>query len=219
VVFGCSTGLGLAMKEKITKDFKVLYSSTSFSGTLAQPGLYPSIFMPGPTYGEQVAILLKYIKRKTPEAKVAFFFSDSAFGKDPIRYARSFARKLKINIVDEIMVPFKQANFTKEVAQLKETNPDYVIFQGFVHKPVPTVIKMCKEAGLSCKFMGTFWTATKKILDELGPYAADYLVVNPYAFWGDTDSPMMKKIRLTPKRTIRKSPIVPTTTLKDLLPA
>jgi branched-chain amino acid transport system substrate-binding protein len=194
VVFGCSTGLGLALKEKITHEYKVLYSSTSFSGTLAQPGLYPSIFMAGPTYGEQVAILLKYIKRKTPNARIVFFCSDSAFGKDPIKYARSFARKLKIKIEAEIVVPFKQTNFTNEIALLKEKNPDYVIFQGFVLKPLPTVIKQCKAAGITSKFMGTFWTATKKVLDELGPAAEGYLVVNPYAYWGDVDVPMIKKI-------------------------
>jgi branched-chain amino acid transport system substrate-binding protein len=194
VVFGCSTGLGLALKEKITHDYKVLYSSTSFSGTLAQPGLYPSIFMAGPTYGEQVSILLKYIKRKKPNARIVFFCSDSAFGKDPIKYARSFARKLKIEIAGEIVVPFKQKDFTKEVALIKEKNPDFVIFQGFVLAPLPTVIKQCKAAGVTSKFMGTFWTATKKVLDELGPDAEGYLVVNPYAYWGDVDVPMIKKI-------------------------
>jgi branched-chain amino acid transport system substrate-binding protein len=194
VAFGCSTGLGLALKEKITDDYKVLYSSTSFSGTLAQAHLYPSIFMAGPTYGEQIAILIKYIKRKTPNAKIAFFYSDSAFGRDPIKYGRLYAGKLKLEVVDDIVVSFKQTDFSKEVARIKAKKPDYVIFQGFVLKPLPQVIKQCRAAGIESTFMGTFWTATKKVLEELGPDAKGYLAVNPYEYWGAEDVPMIKKI-------------------------
>ncbi len=194
-VFGCSTGLGLKLAEDINGKYKILYSSTSFSAELADPARYPSIFLPGPTYGEQVALLLTYIAKQQPNAKVAFFYSDTAFGKDPIKYGRIMARRLRLKIVDEELVPIKIQDVSAQVKRLKEKNPDYVIFQGFVHSPVPNVIKQCRELGMTCKFMGTFWTATKKMIEVLGPHAEGYLVVNPYTYWGMQDVPMISKIR------------------------
>jgi branched-chain amino acid transport system substrate-binding protein len=194
VVFGCSTGLGLRLADAIDDKYKVLYSSTSFSAKLADSARHPSIFLPGPTYGEQVALLMTYIAKEHPRAKVAFFYSDTAFGRDPIKFGRIMARRLRLKVVDEEMVPLKIQDVRAQVKRLKEKNPDYVIFQGFVHSPVPTVIKQCRELGMTCKFMGTFWTATKKMIEVLGPHAEGYLVVNPYSYWGMQDVPMIGKI-------------------------
>ena len=87
VMFGNSTGLGLKLAADMGNKFKVLYSSSSFSADLAYPSRYPSIFLPGPTYGEQIGMLLGYIAKKNPDARVAFFYSDTPFGHDPIAYA------------------------------------------------------------------------------------------------------------------------------------
>jgi branched-chain amino acid transport system substrate-binding protein len=53
--------------------------------------------------------------------------------------------------------------------------------------------------------MGTFWGATKPLLDNLGPLAEGYLVVNPYMYWWNEDVPMIKKIR---EYTAKKYPDV-----------
>ena len=48
---------------------------------------------------------------------------------------------------------------------------------------------------MKTKFMGTFWGATKMIVDNLGPLAEGYMAVNPYMYWWNDDVPMIKKIK------------------------
>ena len=169
IMYGESTGLGKAMSPEIKDRYKILYSSTSFSGELADPAANPYIFVPGPTYGDMFGILLKYIAKEKPGAKVAFFYSDTEFGKDPIPFGREMCKQLKLDLVAEAVAQVGAVDVTSQVLDLKRKNPDFVIFQGFVVDPVQTVIKQCRDFGMKCKFMGTFWGASKMIIDNLGP--------------------------------------------------
>lgn len=201
VMYGESTGLGKAMAPEIKDRYKILYSSTSFSGELADAATNPYIFVPGPTYADMFGILLKYIARETPGAKVAFFYSDTEFGKDPIPFGRQMCKDLKLNLVAEEVAQVGALDVTSQVLDLKRKNPDYVIFQGFVVDPVQTVIKQCRDFGMKTRFMGTFWGASKMIIENLGPLAEGYMAVNPYMYWWDEDVPMIKKIREYSKKT------------------
>jgi branched-chain amino acid transport system substrate-binding protein len=208
VMYGESTGLGKAMSPEIKDRYKILYSSTSFSGELADAAANPYIFVPGPTYADMFGILLKYIAKEKPGAKVAFFYSDTEFGKDPIEFGRKMCKDLKLELVAEEVAQVGAVDVTSQVLDLKRKNPDFVIFQGFVVDPVGTVIKQCRDFGMKCQFMGTFWGASKMIVDNLGPLAEGYLAVNPYMYWWNEDVPMIKKIRAYtekhyPKGTVR----------------
>lgn len=205
VMFGESTAMSKALAPEINSRYKVLYGSTSFSGELAQAGINPYIYVAGPTYGDQFQILLRYIAREKPGAKVAFFYSDSEFGKDPIKYGRIMIDRLKLNLVTEEVVSLGAKDISASIANLKRTDPDYVIFEGFLFDPVPQVIQKCRELGMKCIFMGTFWGATKLILDKLGPLAEGYTVVNPYMYWWNDEVPMIQKIR---EYTAKKYPDV-----------
>lgn len=195
IMYGESTGLGKAMAPEIKDRYKIMYSSTSFSSELADPAKNPYVFVPGPTYSDMFGILLKYIAKEKPGAKVAFFYSDTEFGKDPIPFARDMCKKLKLDLVAEEVAAVGAVDVTSQVLDLKRKKPDYVIFQGFVVSPVGTVIKQCRDFGMKCKFMGTFWGTTKMLLDKLGPLAEGYLGVNPYSYWWRDDVPMIKKIK------------------------
>jgi len=195
IMYGESTGLGKAMAPEIKDRFKILYSSTSFSSELADAANNPYIFVPGPTYSDMFGVLLNYIAKEKPAAKVAFFYSDTEFGKDPIPYARELCKKLKLDLVAEEVAPVGAVDVTSQVLDLKRKNPDFVIFQGYVMDPVATVIKQCRDFGMKCQFMGTFWGASKMLIDNLGPLAEGYLAVNPYMYWWNEDVPMIKKIR------------------------
>lgn len=195
IMYGESTGLGKAMAPEIKDRFKILYSSTSFSSELADAANNPYMFVPGPTYSDMFGVLLNYIAKQKPGAKVAFFYSDTEFGKDPIPYGRDLCKKLKLDLVAEEVAPVGAVDVTSQVLDLKRKNPDFVIFQGYVMAPVATVIKQCRDFGMKCQFMGTFWGASKMLIDNLGPLAEGYLAVNPYMYWWNEEVPMIKKIR------------------------
>ncbi len=137
VMFGESTALSKAMAQDINQKYKVLYGSTSFSGELAQSGFNPYTFVAGPTYGDMFAILLKYIAKEHPGSKIAFFYSDSEFGRDPIKYGSIMAEKLRLKLVAEEVVPLGAKDVTAQIDDLESKKPDFVIFQGFLFDPVP----------------------------------------------------------------------------------
>ncbi|HQR29945.1 MAG TPA: ABC transporter substrate-binding protein [Anaeromyxobacteraceae bacterium] len=197
IMYGESTGLGKAIAPELNSRYKVLYASASFSSELADPKTHPYSFISGPTYTDMFGVLLEYIARNKGAAKprVVFFYSDTEFGKDPIAGAKKRAGELGIDVVGEIVTKAGAVDVTSEVLQLKKLNPDYVIFQGFVLAPIPEVIRATKDFGLKTKFMGTFWSMDKTIIDKLGQDADGYMGVMPYAYYYEESAPGVAAMR------------------------
>ena len=196
IMYGESTGLGKAIAPELNSRYKVLYASASFSSELADPKTHPYSFISGPTYSDMFGILLEYIARNKGAAKpkVAFFYSDTEFGKDPIPYAKKRAAELGIDVVAEIVTKAGAVDVTSEVLQLKKQNPDYVIFQGYILSPTIEVIRATKDFGLKTRFMGTFWSMDKGIIEKLGQDADGYMGVMPYAYFYE-DAPGIAAMR------------------------
>ncbi len=195
--YGESTGMGKAIAPDLGKTYKVLYGSTSFSSELADPKTYPYTFVSGPTYSDMFGVLLEYIA-KNPKGgakpTVAFFYSDTEFGKDPIEYGRQKAKELGIEVVAEIVAKVGAVDVTSEVLELTKKKPQYVIFQGFVLAPIPEVIRGARDYNLDTTFMGTFWSMGEMVLEKLGEDAAGYMGVNAYAYSDDESAPMIREI-------------------------
>ena len=81
-MFGNSTELSKMLAQDIMNRYKILYTGATYSSEFAYAAENPSMFVPGPTYGDQMGILLKYIAKQKPRPRVAFFYSDSEFGRD-----------------------------------------------------------------------------------------------------------------------------------------
>jgi branched-chain amino acid transport system substrate-binding protein len=196
VMYGESTGQGKAIAPELNSRYKVLYGSTSFSSELADPKNHPYSFVSGPTYADQFGILLDYIVKhpRKGKPKVAFFYSDTEFGKDPIAWAKERARALGVEVVAEIVTKVGAVDVTTEVLTLKQAQPDYVIFQGYVLAPIPEVIRSARDHGLETTFMSTFWSMDRAIIEKLGADAEGYMGVNPYAYYWD-DAPGIVAMR------------------------
>ncbi len=195
-MYGESTGQGKAIAPELNSRYKVMYGSTSFSSELADPKAHPYSFVSGPTYSDMFGVLLEYIARnaKAVKPKVAFFYSDTEFGKDPIPWAKKRAAELGVEVAAEVVAKVGAVDVTTEVLALKKAAPDYVIFQGFVLSPIPEVIRAARDHGLQTTFMSTFWSMDKAIIDKLGPDAEGYMGVNPYAYYWD-DAPTIRAMR------------------------
>jgi len=197
IMYGDSTGLGKAIAPELNSRYKVLYGSTSFSSELADPKIHPYSFVSGPTYSDQFGILLEYIAKNHKgkgKPKVAFFYSDTEFGKDPIPYARKRAKELGIDVVSEIVTKVGAVDVTTEALALKKTQPDFCIFQGYVLAPIPQVIRTVRDYGMKTTFMGTFWSMDTSIIDKLGADAEGYMGVSPYAYYNE-DAPGIQAMR------------------------
>jgi branched-chain amino acid transport system substrate-binding protein len=196
IMYGESTGQGKAIAPELNSKYKIMYGSTSFSSELADPRTHPYSFVSGPTYSDQFGILLQYIAgtAKGKKPKVAFFYSDTEFGKDPIAFGKARAAELGIEVVAEVVAKVGAVDVTTEVLNLKKVQPDFVIFQGFVMAPVPEVIRTAREHGLKTTFMSTFWSMDKGIIEKLGEDAEGYMGVNPYGYYYE-DTPGMAAMR------------------------
>jgi branched-chain amino acid transport system substrate-binding protein len=86
-------------------------------------------------------------------------------------------------------------DISTQVLDMKSKKVDYCIFQGYVSNPIAAVIKQSKDYGLNAKFMGTFWSTEKQLLNELGPLANEYIGVSAYSFYTQVEIPMIKKIQ------------------------
>ena len=199
MMYGESTGQGKALAPEINDRYRVLYGSTSFSEELADRKVNPYMFVSGPTYSQQFGVLLQYIaenpKKKGVAPKVAFFYSDTEFGQDPIPFARQRAKELGIEVVAEAVTKVGAVDVTSQLLDLRRTKPDFCIFQGYVVSPIAEVIRGAKDFGLDITFMGTFWAMSKMLLDNLGPDAEGYMGVMPYAYWYMDEVPMIQEIQ------------------------
>jgi branched-chain amino acid transport system substrate-binding protein len=140
-------------------------------------------------------VLLKYIVKEKPGANIAFFYSDTEFGREPIPAGREMCKKMGLNLVAEEVSQVGGVDISTQVLDMKAKKVDYCIFQGYVSNPIAAVIKQSKDYGLNAKFMGTFWSTELQLLKELGPLADEYVGVSAYSFYYQEDLPMIKKIR------------------------
>ncbi|MFH1117815.1 MAG: ABC transporter substrate-binding protein [Pseudomonadota bacterium] len=192
--FGSGTPAAIALKPVIQDRYRVLFTSSSLSAKLAFGGTLP-MFVPGPTYGDQVGIALKYIAQQQPGAKIAFFYSEGPLGEDPIPYGRLMIRKLRLELAGEAVGDIKGGDHTAQVQELKRMNPDFVIIHGWVGPSNAPLIKQCHDMGLKSKIIVTSWGAMRSVVAALGPDGPPFLGVSGYAYWWMEDVPMIKTIR------------------------
>lgn len=183
IFYGDSTGLGKAIAPMIKEKYKCFYGSTSFSSELADRANNPYVFVSGPTYSDMVGILLKYIAKKKPGARVAFFYSNTEFGKDPIPFGKKMVKKLGLKLVADMIAKAGAVDVTSQVIRLKQKKADYLIIHGFVLSPVPALLKGCRDMGVKVVPMATFWGMGKMVLDKLGPLAKGFTGVMPYTYY------------------------------------
>jgi branched-chain amino acid transport system substrate-binding protein len=190
-----STGMTKALAPEIKSRYKVLYSAYTFAEIAANSEENPYMFIPGPTYADMFGVLLKYIAKEKPGANIAFFYSDTEFGREPIPAGREMCKKMGLKLVAEEISKVGGVDISTQILDMKRKKVDYCIFQGFVVTPIQTVIKQAKDYGLNCKFMGTFWSTEKHLLDQLKDMADEYMGVTAYSYYYQDEFPMVKKIR------------------------
>lgn len=195
--YGDSTGFSKTINAELNRTGDILMTGASFATELNDPAKYPAQFMLGPDYTEMFGILLRYIAKEQPGAKVAFVYSDTEFGRDPIASSRAVAEKLGLKVATEIMTAPGSVDVSTEVIKLRRADPDYTIFHGYVLAPIPEFVGQGKRMGLKTRYMGTFWTMDNSTVMQMGEDAEGFMGVMPYRYYYDTEgnSPMLKKIR------------------------
>ena len=195
--YGDSTAFSKTINPELDRAGSMIMSGASFATELNDPTKYPYQFIAGPDYTQQFGILLRYIAKEKPGAKVAFVYSDTEFGRDPIESSRGVAKELGLNVVIEIMTPPGAVDVSTEMAKMRRARPDFAIFHGYILGPIPEFIGQARQLGLDTKFMGTFWTMDNSTVMQMGDVAEGFMGVMPYSYYYDDSAPapMLEKIR------------------------
>ena len=194
--YGDSTGFAKTINPELMRTGEILMAGASFATELNDPKKYPQQFLVGPDYTEMFTILLRHIAKEKPGAKVAFVYSDSEFGRDPIDESEAAAKKLGLSVPVKIMTPAGSVDVSTEVIKLRRAAPDYTIFHGYILAPIPEFIQQGKQQGMTSKWMGTFWTMDSSTVMKMGEGADGFMGVMPFRYYYDTEkAPMLEKIR------------------------
>lgn len=188
-----STGAMKLMAPELKGANARIMGSTSFASELADPATHPYQYVSGPSYQSQFDILLENIKAEGGTT-VAFIYSNTEFGRDPIAHGRATAERLGIKVVLEEVTKPQGADIPTHVTKLAQSGAEYCILQGYVTGVWPQLIGGARQFGLPTKFRGTFWGMEKIIADRItkqaGPFLAGYEGVMPYRyFWDQAEAP------------------------------
>ncbi|WP_050928309.1 ABC transporter substrate-binding protein [Aestuariivita boseongensis] len=209
--FADSTGAMKLIAPELKGENARIMGSTSFASELANPETHPYQYMSGPSYQSQFDILLENIAAEGGKS-VAFIYSNTEFGRDPIEHGKATAERLGIEVVLEEATKPQGADIPTHVTKLAQSGAEYCILQGYVTGVWPQLIGGARQFGLPTKFKGTFWGMEKIIADritkEAGPFLAGYEGVMPYRyFWDREDAPRYQQYAALSKEMFAGTPL------------
>ncbi len=174
-----STSGGLAMRDLINKINKIPVMLPGQSIDVVDPVNYPFIFILGPTYEDQIKILMD--KAKADGAKsVVLMNDDTAFGKSGIDNVikMKYAECIGLKFLGRIEFPSQSPDLTTEMARLKSLDPDFVYFHGPI-TPAVRVAQNSHSVGVRALRAGYFGTAVPAMA-ALGAVADKWMAPNFY---------------------------------------
>jgi len=126
---GYITGGLKPLIKKVNVEEKIPWLDGSYSteifGEGGGPSKYPYYYSLGATYGDQIKILMKWIKenhKAKGKPRVGFVYSPTAWGRDGTPEGIAYAKKLGFDVVAEIEYFFKTAKKILKKAQLMGTH-------------------------------------------------------------------------------------------------
>lgn len=174
-----STSGGLAMRDLINKINKIPVMLPGQSIDVVDPVNYPFIFILGPTYEDQIKILMD--KAKAAGARsVVLMNDDTAFGKSGIDniVKMKYAECIGLKFLGRIEFPSQSPDLTTEMARLKSLDPDFVYFHGPI-TPAVRVAQNSHSVGVRALRAGYFGTAVPAMA-ALGATADKWMAPNFY---------------------------------------
>ena len=164
---GYITGGLKPLIEKVNVEEKIPWIDGSYSteifGDEGGPKKYPYYYSLGATYGNQIKVLMKWIKdnhKASGKPRVGFVYSPTAWGRDGTPEGIAYARKLGFDVVAEIEYPYTATDATNECMQLRKAKAQYVVYHGYSGATSHTAIffKTAKKVLKNTQIMGTHYT-------------------------------------------------------------
>ena len=198
VFLGWGTGDTEALRTRVARD-EVPFISASYSAKLADPSVTPYNFLAGPTYSDQLTILLKYMLDQwqadgnTDLPKVAIFHDDSPFGASPLPAAEAFQAVTGVEFM-AIPMPRGVDDFTPQLTTAQEFGATHIAIQNV---PSPAAQLLQDKAALEMGDVPVFclnYCANEQLVRLADAAAEDVIGAIPFTPLS-TDVPGMADIR------------------------
>lgn len=180
-IIGWGTADSEALRARAGVD-KMPFIGASYAAPLADPKEAPYTFVPGPTYSNQMRMLLKYIseQEKGAQTEVAFFHNKSPFGESPLADGKAYIKDngLKIGFQSFAMVG-TATDYVPELTQAKAVALKYIIVHSTAG-PTSKLLQNIASQGLKVKVLGLNYCADELTAKLAGPAAEGMLGINPY---------------------------------------
>jgi branched-chain amino acid transport system substrate-binding protein len=167
---GYITGGLKPLIEKVNVEEKIPWLDGSYSteifGDEGGPSKYPYYYSLGATYGNQIKVLIKWIKdnhKAKGKPRVGFVYSPTAWGRDGTPEGIAYAKKLGFDVVAEIEYPYTATDATNECMQLRKAKAQYVVFHGYSGAASYTAIffKTARKILKDTQILGTHYTSSR----------------------------------------------------------
>jgi branched-chain amino acid transport system substrate-binding protein len=184
-VKGWSTGAVKSLRDQIQSD-AVPFMTDSHSSEVHDPQKLPYIFIPGPTYEQQILIGLQSAAQAGAK-RVVIMHANNEYGRAPVEVVRKSGaiEKLGLELVDQVEFPFDTQDLTGQVLRIKNQNPDIV----FVQASTPQMLVILRDAakvGMPASlFMGNMYNISPAIPEQLGAAAEGFRAIQIYADFGE----------------------------------
>ena len=189
-----STPVSMAVLPRAMKDGNVMMQSLVGRGDAIVGDTFQWIFPVGPTYWNQAANNMAYIKEQNKGSlkgtKVAFVFMDHPFGYEPQPALKEIAKRESADIQ---FFPFPPTGVDQSSAwtQVRRYKPDWVIFWGLSNMNVAAAREMKRNGIPMERYIAANWINenTMQNMGELGQGLKRGAPVS-----GDLDNPLRQEI-------------------------
>ncbi len=130
IIMGCSTPLAYQVAPKMAEHYKTLFCSHLHVGKAGPAGItLPCSSQAQPTVTKW-SLSSSTFQKPTKNARIAFSTATQS-GARSYQICKTLVVRLGTNVVNEVVVDLKNPDVKGAASKLKESNPDYVICQGF----------------------------------------------------------------------------------------
>jgi len=192
-VNGWSTGAAKALRDQINQD-AVPFITQSGAGELVDPKNLPYMFIPGPTYEQQIIIALR-AAAKSGGRRAVILFPDNEYGRGPTGIVRQSGEAEKLGLkLETIEFPFDAQDITAQMLRIKAFDPDLVFVQGSTPQVLVALRDAAKVGLPASKFAGSANSLGPAIPKQLGAAAEGYRALVVFSDFG-SQIPAMEQIK------------------------
>jgi len=190
-----STGANQVIAPKAMQDEIFMFSGAP-SARLCDPVHFPYYFCIYPTYSDMARVVVKYIRsvwsNKDRNPKLVFIYPDNPYGADPLKAAKSYAKKFEVDVGPDQIVNWPTIDASAQLTAMQEFNPDFA-FISSTAKNAASIFKDAHRLGIETQFICNIRVFNEELI-QLGSSAVEgALGVQPLAFYGE-NVPGMEKI-------------------------